>query len=347
MNRLNRQSLQKLVEYESDAAITIYLPTHNSTSPQHTSEDQIRLRNLVSEALDLLKAEHSLELAKILEQNAMNLIEDIQFWSQRASSLLICASLDIFETYSLPADSEEYIALDNVFHLAPVMGLFSDDPEFYVLELAEHNPRLLFGDMYGLRKSEIELPLNFNDALSSEKHFMIDGAHGNGYPERFFKVIDKIIIDSSEKALPLILAGTTTETSAYKHISHYPNILSTSVTNSYDSSRINELYEKIKPIIDEKIIKPQHDSVINEYLRLEKSSPSLVLENEQKLIEAAEAGRVDKLLTNMSLQTSDTVQDYYKSNKAAAMVWQTKGLVLNLQPNEMPNHTMFVAKLRY
>jgi hypothetical protein len=108
---------------------------------------------------------------------------------------------------------------------------------------------------------------------------------------------------------------------------------------------------------------PRHRSVIEEYLRLEQSDPNRISQNEQTMIRAAEDGRVDKLITTMSRETTDNVQDDISHattcitfweprvnrlmNKLAVSVWQMKGMVLNLRPNEMPNGEHVVAELRY
>jgi hypothetical protein len=364
MNKLHKQDLHELAKFNGDCAITIYVPMHTSASPPHITENQIRLKNLSHQAVQMLEDDGNGELANKLLEEVLSLSEDLPFWTEQTCSMLICASKDFIKIFNLPVDSEEYVALDNQFHLAPLLGLISDEQDFYVLELNEHNPKLLHGDMYGLSTSGIELPISYkemNSGISDSTKIKAEYKQ-SGYPDRFFKGIDHIITEELDTSLPLILAGTATETAAYKNISHYPNIMNKSVTNSYDESQMAELYAKVKPIIDFEIIKPQHKSIIEEYLRLEQSSPDLTSNSEENLIQAAEAGRVDKLLTIMSRETSDNVQDSMNPatcitfkelrlnnliNKLALSVWQMKGMVLNLRPSEMPANFPIVAKLRY
>jgi hypothetical protein len=328
-------------------------------------ENQIRFKNLTHKAMTLLRDDGNHELASQLEEAIVPLHEDLAFWDEQTPSMLICASDNFIRMYHLPIDSEEYVSLDHQFHLAPLLGLFSDDKEFYLLELSEHNPNLLIGDVYGLRQSNIKLPANIHDLDESaiiENHMKALHNSAIGYPDRFFKAIDKVLISNTSEPLPLVLAGTTTETAAYKELSHYPKILSKSVTNSYDKSELNQLYMKVRPIIEAELIMPEHRRAINEYLRLQQSDSELTLTNEDDLMTAAEAGRVDKLLTNMTLNTTDNVQDDMRPsqritfneprinsllNKIASSVWLMKGMVFNLKPEEMPVTMPMVAKLRY
>lgn len=367
MEKLHKQTLQKLLVASPGIKVTIYVPIHTTASPPHISENQIRLKNLSHKAIEELKARRNYELAEQLTNVINETTSNIDFWKQQTPGLLVCIAENFSGMYHLPVDTEEYVAIDNQFHLAPLLGLISDEHQFYVLELAEHNPRLLKGDMYGLEVSSLKLPTNISEVINghTEKQNSMHAVQHNisaGYPSRFFRIIDSVICESIDNHIPLILAGTDTETAEFREISHFPKILHKAVSNSYDKGHLNDLFLKVKNIIDLELVGPEHRDATEEYMRLEKSEPNRVVNDEQSIFKAAEQGRIDKLFTNLRRETSDNVQDSLSPttritfldprlnsfiNKLTLKVWQMRGLILNLQSSEMPASAPVVAKLRY
>lgn len=370
MDKLDRGSLQSLLVSQTDLAVTMYVPMHTTASPPHITENQIRFKNISHKAIEELKARRNYDLANKLEASVNDLHDNLGFWKEQTPGMLICVSDNGLKMYHLPVNTEEYMAIDSHFHLAPLLGIINDDHDFYVLELSEHNPRLLQGDMYGLRESCVSLPANIRDAIriheksgEEERHPENNSfSHSAGYPSRFFKIIDKILMEKADKRLPLILAGTEPEVAEYRGLSRYPKILGSGVTNSYDKGQLRELFNKVNDIVHDEVVIPEHKSAIEEYMMLEQSSPERTASSEQEIFEAAEQGRIDKLFTKMSLETTDNVQDslaprtritFFEPrlnsilSQLALKVWKMKGKVLNLLPSEMPHSEPVVAKLRY
>jgi hypothetical protein len=146
VRNLDKSALDILLNPQTDYAITIFMPVHTSASPPHITENQIRLKNLVHKAIGRLP-EHGegRQLAQELQVRLNSLHDDLSFWENQTPGLLICAAPGRLDMFHLPIDTEEYVAVDRQFHLAPVFGLLHDARDFYLLVLAQHNPRIYKG----------------------------------------------------------------------------------------------------------------------------------------------------------------------------------------------------------
>jgi hypothetical protein len=383
---ITKGTINELLESNPAIAVTIYLPTLTTASPPHISENQIRLKNLTAKACDQLRdSDRAYDvLANQLSEFAEKCQDDMEFWKSQTKGLLICAEPGSIKTLHLPIDTEEYIAVDNQYHLAPILGLINDARDYYVLLLAQHNPQLLQGNMYGLCESGIKLPANIREALgidepnfktenqgsargSSLNTSWFNGRGGSRNPQeedrlRFFRLIDKTLHDNTDRSLPLILAGIDAEIAEYRGISKYPHIMSGSISGNYINASISEIEEKAKQIIWQEIVIPEHQAITNEYQGLRGASPDKVAHDKKTILAAAEQGRIDKLLTSTLRTTTDTVQDRAESvlrisfpdfstsqmlNNLALKVWRMSGKVIGLSPSQMPDGATMVASLRY
>ena len=393
MKRLTRAVADELLQTDAETAVTIYLPVHKSASPGNLSENQIRLKNLIHAAVEDLAAHGGgKRLADELLAAYDSWHDDLSFWEGQSAGLLICAEPGQHRLISLPVDTEEYVAVDNQYHLAPVLGLLQDDRPYYLLVLAQQEPKLFQGDMYGLRSAGISLPTNIRDALNldepnrkSEHQGTATGVNSQGgsahavgrswfngrggakNPQeadrlRFFRLIDSRLCQRADTDRPLIMAGVDSELAEYRGISNYPTILKGSIEGNRNFSKLDELAELAGKIIQHELIRPVHQAAAEEFERLNGSATGRTAVAEGTIMQAAQTGRVDTLLTSMVRSTSDTVQDSWQDvlrltfpkgdgkqnlNKIALKVWQTSGRVLNLLPAEMPAGTQLAASLRY
>jgi hypothetical protein len=394
IGNLHNEVLKDLLGQQADFTVTIYIPMHTSASPPHITENQIRFKNLINRAVGQLPPRgQGRELALELTRQRDRLYDDLSFWDQQAPGLLICAVPGKLQMFRLPIDTEEYAAADRHFHLAPVLGLLHDAREFYLLTLAQHDPRLYKGGLYGLEASDTALPANARQALNidelnqqSEHQGTAAGPSTRGRASspdsrmgwfngrggsrdfqeedrlRFFRMIDKIICESADRHLPLILAGIEAEAAEYRQVSKYPRILHGIIAGNHNNDDRQSLFDPARAIIWRELVIPDHLSAIDEYQRLSGANPDRVAQDFESVTEAANQGRIDKLLTRMSRRTADTVRDQTTAvpritfpadaesrqlNDVALTVWQTSGTVYNLQPEEMPDGALIAARLRY
>jgi hypothetical protein len=343
MEKLSREAIDLLLASNGKPAVTIYAPMIPSGAPPHISENQIRLKNLMHAASNELDSRgDGRELSKTLLDTYDKLNADIEFWERQTPGLLICADSEGLRMFNLPLDTEEYVAIDDQFHLAPVLGLLADDHQFYVLTIAQQNPRLYKGDMYGLHPAGITLPISVAEALNidesnqkSENQGTATGpssqgaasspASGRGWfngrggaksPQeadrmRFFRVLDAVVMDKTDQSLPLILGGTESEIAEFRSISKHPHILEGCISGNQADTDTATLFEQARQIIQKELIEPEHAAAIEEYTRLSGANPDRVAKDQKAIESAAEQGRIDKLLASVYRNTSDTVSDSF------------------------------------
>lgn len=341
MEKLDKKTLQSLINTEATPAITIYAPMHTSVAPPHISENQIRLKNLLQKAADEIRTtdKHS-GLSRQLEAKINEVLSSLTFWEDQTPGLLICATPGNIRMFHLPIDTEEYVAVDTYFHLAPIAGLLHDAHEYYVLVVAQQNPKLYHGDMYQLELVTAKLPTTMRDALNLDepnrktenqgtasrpsprsmvsaigRRGWFNGRGGARNPVtadrlRFFRLIDQVIHDTISRDSPLILAGVESDIAEYREISHHPHILRGAACINYTGTdEARPLFEETTSIVAKELIEPTHQSAVEEYQRVGGANPGRVARDIKSIDRAASQGRIDKLLAGTIRRTTDTIRD--------------------------------------
>jgi hypothetical protein len=386
MQNITREAVEKLLSTnESQPAVTIYAPMHTTASPPHITENQIRIKNLINKACtDLERTDKTRQFARELHEMLDSLYDDLRFWEEQTPGLLICARPGAIQLFHLPIDTDEYVAVDNDYHLAPVLAILHENQSFYVLTIAQHMPKLFKGDRYGLQASNIQLPesveagLNIDETNqksenqgsavgSSINTGWFNGRGGARNPQeedrmRFFRMIDGIVYSSIDRSLPVILAGIDAETVEYRSISKLPKILDNTIGGSFRDAKPDNIFEPAIAIIEKELISPAREAALEEYNRLEGANPDRTARDEKSIVEAADQGRIDKLLAMMGRYTTDSIRDTRaavakitfpepavskKLNQLALQVWQMSGTIINLPASQMPHGAPMVARLRY
>lgn len=387
MEKITQKAMDELLEMPSQGpVVTIYAPMHKSASPPHMTEDQIRFKNLIHKAMELLpdNDEQATKLSKQLRQHLEKLLEDRRFWEIQNEGLLLCARQGMIRQFQLPLDTEEFVAAADTFYLAPVLGLLTTAPDFYVLAIAQNHPRLYEGDMYNLRPANIELPETLEASLlldenPKDEHSVAasgpsmhtsafnsrGGAHEYKHDtevSRFFRMADRAITRGDKTGKPLIVAGTHPEVCVYKDISKYPRILSRTISGNYTNIPIEQLYQLAYAIAKDELVEPKRQEAIDTYKRLSGANPRRTASKLADIETAAEQGRVDTLILGMLRFTTDTVRDNRQPvmritflpdhiqqaiHRLALTVRYASGRILLADEADMPNRSLMVAVLRY
>lgn len=387
MEQLNRGAIVGLLNEKPKApAVTIYMPTHRAATSPHMTEDQLRFKNLMNKALELLRnRDDGREMSGALQERMNMLLEDRDFWRDQTEGLLLCIRPGTFRMFHLPLDTEEYVAVADHFHLAPVFGVLQDMQEYYVLVVAQHKPRLLQGTMYGLYPTDLKLPetlergLNIDEVSqsreaqgsavgSSMNAGSYNGRGGAKNPadaerQRFWRMVDQTVVSKADTRRPLILAGVASELVEYRAISRYPKLLEHGIHGGFNGSVDQELFMPALKIIRKELLNPTHDGVIAEYKRAKGQAPQLAAQGVGAIADAAEMGRVDKLLLADIRYTTDTVRDSNQPqpvltfppeesaqavNDIAYQVWNASGQIIDIETGHMPERgALILATLRY
>jgi hypothetical protein len=382
-SKLTQVAITELLNLPASAPLaTLYIPTHRGASPPNMNEDQIRCKNLVHKARNILKnRDDGQPLTHALEKCLERLLGGRNFWEHQTEGLLLCVSEQQCLCYHLPIDTEEYVAVDNRFHLAPVLGLLAGLPNYYVLVVAQHEPALFMGDSYDVYDTGISLPATLAEGLNlDEVHHKAEqqrsaneggGYNGRGADKdpaeddrlRFWRLLDHIVCSKADTSLPLILAGTGSELVEYRKITHYPHILETSEPGSFGGFKPHELFAAASDVLRRECILPAEAATVERYKRAKGQAPDQVVQTMAAIKDAAEAGRVETLLLAAVRSTSDTVRDSgdhlpvltFPPEKSAETVetiaynvWKNGGTIAIISVNAMPEAgASLLAILRY
>ena len=386
MENISQDAIAQLVDGRPTApAVTIYAPMHRESSPPNMTEDQIRFKNLIREVSEILKNRDDgkaveRELCGKLEE----LLDDKTFWEHQTEGLLVCSRPGALHMYHLPIDTEEYVAVDTHFHLAPVFSLLQDRQDYYAFVLAQQDPAIYSGDAYGLYPAGVVLPRNLAAALNidepNQRNVQQRSAGGSalntfGYNGRggtkdyrdndrtlYFRYLDDILCDKLDSTKPLVIAGVESEIAEFRDISRYPKILSGAVLGSFGGSGTHDLFAKVFDVIRKEIINPRHTAAIESYERLRGVHPERIADTFAAITDAADDGRIDTLLIGMLRYTRDTVRNDFEPvarisfpgpepskviHDTAYAVWNQGGSIINTEYEHMPETHPMLASLRY
>lgn len=386
MKYITRDEVKELAARPPQQSATIYMPSHRISTPPHISEDMTRYKNLVAKVEGLLKEKGvAHDEASAIVGQLQHLETHQDFWKYQTDGLAVLADKDTVYAYNISTDIDEYAAVDERFHLTPLMLQMEENQQYYVLALAVHNPKLFVGDLSSLREADIELPTDPESALNiDEMHInqlqsrnpavrqpnsgnapALFHGHG-GSPRdiaseerhRFFKMIDEIICKNVDTSLPLVLVSTDDQIVEYKGAAKHENIVDQHIDGNRTHEKIEELHKLSWQVINENVILAQRGNVVEQYQEL--IGQHRAVADFAQVQSLATEGRIDTLLLGMIITTTDTVKDQaesvprivfpekYDAVEACALdVYSQSGRVLGVSREHMPEQAVIAALLRY
>ena len=330
---LNRKELKGLVENPKGPCVSIFLPTHFK-GPE-TQQDPIRLKNLLREAEQRL-VESRIRPAEVREllAPAAALLDDADFWQHQSNGLALFIAEGLFRYYRVPLSFEELAVVTGRFHLKPLLALFNEDGQYYILALSQGQVRLLECTRYGVTEiplADTSIPTSIREALRyddpEEQLQFRSGAissmpYGGGRGgvvfhgqesanrvkddlRRYFLQVDSGVRELiGEGGSPLLLAGVDYLLPIYAEVSKYANLMGQGITGNPEQLRAEELQERAWPIMEPHFQKAQ-ETAATKYKEM--LSKGLASHDIKEIIAAAEQGRVDSLFVAMGVEVWGTV----------------------------------------
>lgn len=332
MALLKTSTLQKLLDNDLPAPlVSIYMPTHSTPTPPNVTEDRRRFKNLRNKVLEIVKTqpEVSYKSSQAIAARLQAIGDDFDFWEHRTLSVAILLSQECTTTFDLPIDSDEYVAVDSRFHVTPLFGMCNDWTNYFVLVVSKKHPMLFAGDAYGLHDTDAQLPKAHTwrgnrqgKDIPGTEHVLTKRKgrqeyFGNSYllvtkgdVVHYFKAIDHVLKKSMPmgQTNPVILAGTEEETSLFRSVSSYPNILCGHIESANSSTKPCMLAPFAAAFIHKAIVQKRHQDELERFSRLASSSERASSEL-ATIQDAAEKGRIETLITKLIRTTADTIRD--------------------------------------
>lgn len=231
------------------AVVSIYIPTHPSSTSQSLNADKARFKNALQSAEDELK-DTGLRQSDIhsIMNSAWKLYDNLDFWQHRAHALAVFLAPNVLRWYTLPIETDELTSVGEYFVLAPLAIAASMGARRHVLKLNLKQPTLFLASWNTFEEIELdEMPGGIEETLrisSYEKQLQhnvlgagVLGAgagkgtaahHGHGgakdnrddMVKNYLKMVDNAVSPNSLRypEAPFILAGTSDHTAIYNSL---------------------------------------------------------------------------------------------------------------------------------
>lgn len=374
--------LDDLINQKESICISLYLPINRfGLNPQ---KNHIRFKGIVRKARDkiLAKGMTYKEAEKFLYGAVNNLSED-ELWSNASRGLAVFISHNMLKYFHLPFRVDETVIVDNKFYIVPLIKLFEEDAQYYILGLSQNGARLYKGSPEHLEEIEIkDIHTNMTEALgfdTSEKPLQFHGAvkggsigrrggsvifHGGDSFKNFnknllinyFRIINKNIYEYLKpKERPLILAGAKHLLPIYKQINTYKNTTEEGIVGNPEKLGSKELNKKARGIV-----KSYLWNTFNKIF--EKYKQRLTRMDLKQILPFCQEGRVEYLFINPNIKTwgfydtntheiiIDKKETNYNEDLLNLAVYYTLingGNVFTLNNLKILNLTSMTAILRY
>jgi hypothetical protein len=275
---LTQQMLEQLAEQHDEPCVTIYSPTHDSSS--EAQGDPIWLKTGLQDAEKMLFDQDVEQAAvkRILEPGA-NFQAQLNPNDYGAGTLCMFLADGFEEILHTPVQVPEgQTFVSTRFHLKPLIPVLTDNATFYVLAISRHDVRLLKCTRYTQAEEPIsrtEVPRHIIEAIPDvepkktvQQHSgNVTGQgqgqheamyHGQGKEQRveqhqilhFFRDVNDGIVKYMDGRSPLIFAGVEELFDPYKQANTYDYLIDQPVTGNPEHLRPDELREKAWEVLE-------------------------------------------------------------------------------------------------
>jgi hypothetical protein len=385
LGKLTPNDLETLLGNDRGYRVSIYFPVH--PIKRDTSEDSIRLKNLVRRAQADLEA-HGLRRpdAEALLRDATSLVDDSAFWRSGGNGVALFASVGETRVYRLPLSFEELVVVGESFHIKPLLPLLSGNGHYSLLALSKSHLRLLQGDRWRIEDvTPTKIPTSLQEFLQYdvfEKQSQVHTAgpargagasraaqfHGHGATERddkarieeYFRHVDSGVSERLRRHRgPLVLAGVDHLRGLYRTVNTYSYLLEDGISGSPDGLAPPELHAKATEILERHYDRAKDEAAgrVSDHL-----GTGLVALDLRDVLSAAHFGRVDTLFVAIDRQEwgrfDPTSGDIERSSepkpgsedlldRATTDTLMRRGRVFAVESDRVPGDTSAAALLRY
>lgn len=317
MQLISQNEIQSLLRKDGGFCVSIFLPT---VRVGDTQQNKIRFKNLLRTAEKRLE-EHGIrgsEAAAILEP-ARKLLDDPAWWEHQEDGLAVFLAQDVFQSFRLPIDFRELVAVETRFHLKPLFPLLNGDGHFYILSLTKREIRLFSGYRFSVQEVDLgDMPSTFEEVLgdltrrasvfqtgSSKSVTRSPIFPGHGLMEddykaeiqKFFTLVDdnlaRLAVDVDREA-PFVLAGVEYLLPLFKEATRLPNVMEEALTGNPEGLSPEELHAKAWEIVEPYFLREQKRAS-ERFGELQGTGRATW--DIREILPAAHDGRIDSLFT--------------------------------------------------
>lgn len=375
-----RSELQELLRRDNGLCVSLFMPIFR-TSGQDRRSAATYLANMLDKAADQLQKRGMRRPdAEALLKPARNLTEDTMYWQNGLSDgLAVFLGKGVFREYKVPLALAENLYVDDRFHIAPLLPIYSGDARFYILCISQNAVRLFEGNRHDIHELEPKgLPKSLVDALDriapteavprqlhdDRNDQLGHGAgleHVNHRLTRYFREIDTNLLNliGGDQA-PLVLAGVSRDVGLYRQVSSYKKILDEFISGNPELLSPKQLHASAVNIV-KPVFQNEEAQARREIEKL--GGTERVTTDPGQIVTAAQNGRIDTLFVRQGHQCWGTFDpgnnethvhvkpengDKELVSVAAEQTFLNGGAVFFCpDENHIPRHTPMAALLRY
>ncbi len=377
LEALQLGALREILE-STGPCVTLLLPPYHPGEPAQPGAALLKAhlqdaaQRLIERKFPRAAGEHLLAPLKDLADDPASLVGSR--WGRA-----VFLAPDMFRQFQLNLPAQPYITVAGSFAIRRLLPELSVPRLFYVLALSKESVSLFRCTHH--RAEAVELPggvpgtlreamgfeppdhnLENRSAIGPSTGAMHAIRFGTGSGREvehthladFYRMVDRGIQKLlNEPGIPLVLAGVTEETDAYRAISTYRNLVSESLRGSANlTAQGAELLLQASSILRAEEIGREAKALTE---TTERSAPGLLSTDPDAILHAAFEGRVHELYVDESTKRDGVFQrgDYRSCgeedllNLAAVQTILHRGKALELPNRMMPDGAVAVAKMRF
>lgn len=381
---LPKPIFEKLANTHGLHCVSVYLPMHKDGKEQNARLAQATLKQCIRKAqTDLERHEMDPQEIKNYLKPLKALLTDIELWRNPSDGLAIFLDKNGLNYYTLPVSFEIKTIVSDHFYLMPLLPLYHEDDEYYLLELSQDYVKLYEANKYGYQDIYIEdfAPDQLEEAVGfdfkpklyhfrSGQNAQMPGTYygtGEGKDDlkkelyNFFRAIDKGINKVIEnKKAPLIVACADPLFGIYKEANTYPTLLQNYVAGDSEFKNKTKLHQESWELVHPYFEKLK-ETKLQQYKELYHTPKTSYQISE--IVPAAVNGKIDTLFvqkgadefgifnqeTNRLMFRKETEPNNASlADLSAVNTFLQGGKVFFLAPEEMPDQGQTMnALLRY
>lgn len=330
MDFMNQHELKRLAEAQEGIHISIFMPLESE--PDKRKVNQIRLKNLIKQARQMVAAEGFLppDLAATDWSAFFQPIEELTVDNpyvgegssgEKEQGLAIFLGPERHHIYHLPLLFEEKVVAGPRFYIQPLLPLLGENGRFYLLTLSQNQVQLWHGTRFSLEPLDVDdLPPDADAALALEDperqlqfhtSTATDTAPGQGGERpavfhghdanrekkgailRYFRAVNKAVQNHlTNEEAPLILAAVAYLWPIFQEANTYPNLLADGIAGNLEHLNSQDLHRRAWDLVRSHLDKTRQ-SITEQYQSV--AGTENTSESLTEIVPAAAYGRVATL----------------------------------------------------
>ncbi len=250
---MNKHDVLVLQQVKGYPLVTITLPTHR-TAPEN-QQDPIRVKNLVSQAVDRLLNEFNKREVEAILRNIDQAANQIDYRSA-LDGLAIFVHQDFFRLFYLPFTLKERVVIDETFFTRDLVLALNRTQRYWVLVLSEKPTRLFEGVRDSLYEIQAEgFPMVHSGPGGEEPlpgGFGVRKSHiRDEYHRKFFRQVDQALKPIlADDPLPLVVVGVDRHLAFFNEVTIHQAQILTTLSGSHDKTSPAELAKLVWPLVE-------------------------------------------------------------------------------------------------